>query len=146
MYPANLITMHKYLYIAVIMLAVLLVLLFETDILMPGFLPGDNTTQYLVGLASVALTFGGCYLALKLFAFGCIKRQLEDEKTALSAFNKWQSVRMAIIAIMILGDITLYYGSLASDSPKYCCVIAALAVVFCWPNPPKSAKSETLEQ
>lgn len=138
--------MHKLTYIAIIILAIIEVLLFETAVLTPAFLPQDSTTQYIVGLASVVLTFGGCYLALKLFAFSSIKRQLEDEDTAVRAFDKWQNVRMAIIAVMILGDITLYYGSLVSDSPKYCCVIAALAIVFCWPNLPQVSKSEPSEQ
>ena len=67
-------------FLFVLLVGFLLVLLYETEILEPTNLAGDVTLVYVITVAMEFLTISVIPLALKLFSFKAIHRQLVTRK------------------------------------------------------------------
>lgn len=100
------------------------------------YLSHDPNTDYVVGVVSFLTAIGGTYLALRLLAFKAFVRKLTsaDDAHAWAVYKKWSFARLAVIAVAMWVNVSLYYATSYADSIKYCLLIVMIAAVFCWPS------------
>lgn len=123
-------------YIAVWVITGLIALCSEEGFLPVEYLSHDPNTDYVVGVVSFLTAIGGTYLALRLLAFKAFVRKLTgaDDAHAWAVYKKWSFARLAVIAVAMWVNVTLYYATSYTDSIKYCLLIVMIAAVFCWPS------------
>lgn len=125
----------KILFVLMLSAAACFTILSETGLLPTDYAAADGTALYRLELLSVLSCLGGTYLALRLFAFGFVKRQLNQNNRdrAAAAQCNWNTIRTLILAVAVWTNLILYYASSYTTTPKYCLLIALTACVFCWP-------------
>ena len=118
-------------YVLTLAAAGLLAAAFELGWLPSGFVEATPETLYTANLFSIVTALGGTYLALRLMAFGKVKRMVaESEK----AYCKFLALRQLIIGVAIYANLFLYYALLSADNAAmYCLLITLVAHCFCWP-------------
>lgn len=120
------------LYLGAIALGLLLVALGETDVLPAGLWAGDKLAEtYAVG-AMELLTICAIPLALRLFKFGAVARQLAARPA--SALLRWGVVRIAMIAVPMVANTLLYYLFMHVGF-GYMAIIGLLCLAFVYPSP-----------
>lgn len=118
-------------------LAGVIALLSETGLLPTDYFPYSSADlHYWADLFSFVTAIGGTYLALRLPFFPRIKSRLTgpDEPQALRYYLHITRLRLIIVAIAVWGNAVLYYAASYSPTPKYCLLIALLALFFCHPS------------
>lgn len=123
-------TVSRLYYIGVWCVAALLAAAFETDALASGFIPSSPTATYAASMVCTVLTIVCTWGALRLFAFRAIKGALKAKPDTL---GRWNAVRTTVLAIGILGNLLVYYGTFTS-SALYALFITLVGFVFCWPK------------
>lgn len=118
-------------YVLTLAAAGLLAAAFELGWLPSGFVEATPETLYTANLFSIVTALGGTYLALRLMAFGKVKRMVaECEK----AYCKFLALRQLIIGVALYANLFLYYALLSPDNTAmYCLLITLVAHCFCWP-------------
>ena len=117
-------------------LTALVFLCFEQEWLPAGFIAGGELNYFLSVLA-VAVTLGGVYLCLRLLSLQRIRQRFQgiSQEEAVRRYQQVADWRTALLLIVYLTDILLYFGSADyASSAKYCLIIALIAAVFCWPS------------
>lgn len=117
-------------------LAALTFLCFEQEWLPAGFIAGGELNYFLSVLA-VAVTLGGVYLCLRLLSLQRIRQRFQgiSQEEAARRYQQVAYWRTALLLIVYVTDILLYFGSAGyASSAKYCLIIALIAAVFCWPS------------
>lgn len=122
-------------YTAIWLVAILLVVLFESDCLLPGGFAGEDRAVYLAQTLSILITLGCIPLALKLFSIDFIRKRLsvKNGESSLPAYRCWSEVRMFLLAFPLIVNLVLYYLTMEVSS-AYCALIVVLAMLFCWPS------------
>ena len=92
---------------ASIAICVLLVFLFETDILPIGTLTEAKSSEFVMSVIMELLTLCVIPLALKLFKFKNIHTQLTEGKH-LSLLS-WGLIRLCLLAVPMILNTVLYY-------------------------------------
>ncbi len=114
-----------------IVLALLIVLLFEADIILPGIIASDQTMQYVLLMLMELLTVVCIPLALKLFSMKSVKRRLvAGGNSPLMLFG---TLRLAMLGAPIVVNALLYYLSL-SAAFGYLAILGALCLAFVYPS------------
>lgn len=114
-----------------IFLSLIIVLLYECDLLIGGELEGDAVLEYqLVGTMEL-ITICLIPLALRLFKFKFVHRQITDE--SVKGMKKWGILRIAMIAIPMLVNTFLYY-QFVNVAFGYMGIIGLLSLVFVYPS------------
>lgn len=112
-------------------LALLIVLLFEADIILPGIIASDQTMQYVLLMLMELLTVVCIPLALKLFSMKSVKRRLvAGGNSPLMLFG---TLRLAMLGAPIVVNALLYYLSL-SAAFGYLAILGALCLAFVYPS------------
>lgn len=120
-------------YMAVWAVAILLVVLFEFECLLPGLFAGEERAVYLAQTISILITLGCIPLALKLFSLKYVERRLREGGSNLTVYRGWCEVRIALLAFPLIINLLLYY-LIMEVSSAYCALIVVLAMLFCWPS------------
>ena len=122
-------------YVAIWFAAILLVILFESDCLLPGGFAGEDRIVYLAQTLSILITLGCIPLALKLFSIDFIRKRLsvKNDSNRLVAYRFWSEVRMCLLVFPLIVNLLLYYLTMEISS-AYCALIVVLAMLFCWPS------------
>ena len=110
-------------YVAVWFAAILLVILFESDCLLPGGFAGEDRIVYLAQTLSILITLGCIPLALTV----------KNDSNRLVAYRFWSEVRMCLLVFPLIVNLLLYYLTMEVSS-AYCALIVVLAMLFCWPS------------
>ena len=88
-------------------LSLLVVVLFETDLLPVGLLVGDKSSEFVPATVMELLTLCTIPLALRLFRFRRVSAQLKTApKRALLC---WGTFRMLLICVPMMANCLLYY-------------------------------------
>lgn len=125
-------------FIVVWLLVIGLFGLYETGILEEGILAHDGRVCYILQTASILLTL--CLIPASLKMFGqAMGKSIENEQTDmfLKRYQRWSEIRLALLAIVILIDLSVYYTTLSSIG-GLCAVVGLTATLFCWPENIKS--------
>lgn len=120
-----------FLFVAAIVVAALLILLFECSLITPGALATDTTTDFVVECVMVIITIAMIPLALRLFRFKSIHRDLTARKE--QALAKWGTIRILMLAIPMWLNVVCYYLFL-NTGYSYLALILFLSMWFVFPT------------
>ena len=114
----------------------ILILLFEEHVLPSNFIPSTPSTDYVLSLISLIVTFGGIFIALRLFKKEKqeMARTGEDAEAQRQVYLKWNGRRIGIIFSAVFTNLIIYYGGSFNESAKYSLIITLIGAIFCWPE------------
>ncbi|MCM1078558.1 MAG: hypothetical protein NC344_09595 [Bacteroidales bacterium] len=118
-------------YIGSIMLAVAMVVLYETQTILEGGLAGNVQGEFLAVTAMELITICAIPFALRLFKFRKI-REIITEKKADGLF-RMALVRMAMICLPMLINTLLYYLYMA-PAFGYMAIVGFISMAFITPT------------
>ena len=72
--------------------ALIVVAVFETNVILPGTLAGNGVTEYYVTMALELLTVAGLPLSLRLFKFPAVIRNLQADKADTQVLHRFAFV------------------------------------------------------
>ena len=122
--------------------ALLMVVLYETDILEAGVLADSKQTEFIATTTMEITTLAGVFLALRLFKFRAIHQNLVSQKAP--ALLKWGLLRLVLLEGQMLCNTYLYYMYMASTF-GYMAIIQLLCLPFVWPSMER-CMAETTEE
>lgn len=128
-------------YIAYFLLAVVLVVLYETNVFEKGSLAGKTTETYVLECVGIMLTVVFIPLALKSFHLALERMAEREEPIRRRLYVRWNEIRLAMFVVVVLLNVSIYYAT-GKDSCGYCAIIGAVASLFCWPPTKKGMRNE----
>jgi len=123
--------------------ALLMVVLYETDILEAGVLADSKQTEFIATTTMEITTLAGVFLALRLFKFRAIHQNLVSQKAP--ALLKWGLLRLVLLEGQMLCNTYLYYMYMAPTF-GYMAIIQLLCLPFVWPNMERCMAETTEEE
>lgn len=133
MKPQTLLRHLRIEYFALLAVSLLIVLLYECGVWEKGLLAQDPQTEYAAQTLGIILTMGLIPLAIKGFVTILKKRILPlPAQEALKPYLLWSEVRIALLWVVVIISLPVYYGS--SDIGLYCAIVGALASLYCFPT------------
>lgn len=109
-----------------------IVILYETETLLPGSLAGNANAEFLTVSLMEILTICMVPLALRLFKFGNIGRSLASDGGRRLA--KWGSIRMMMICMPMMVNTLFYYLFGFNVAFGYMGIICLICLVFINPT------------
>ena len=117
-----------------IILAAIIIVLYETECLLPGNLP-DASVNFIAGTVMVLLTMGAIPFALYMFRIPKIHRQLTcDAQKAPQRLLQFGMLRLLMLAAPMVVNIWFYYFFGFTTSYFYLAVILFLSMFFIYPS------------
>lgn len=128
------------------MLVVLLVVLYEYDVLPQGVFADDAQACYVMQATGILLTVGMIPLSLRMFSLSLTRyvRRL-SLPDALVSYRRWSEVRLDMLLAPALFDMTVYYTTLDTTG-LLCAGMVLLVSLFCVPGRTRLLKELDLEQ
>lgn len=123
--------------------ALLMLVLYETDILEAGVLADSKQTEFIATTTMEITTLAGVFLALRLFKFRAIHQNLVSQKAP--ALLKWGLLRLVLLEGQMLCNTYLYYMYMAPTF-GYMAIIQLLCLPFVWPNMERCMAETTEEE
>ena len=133
-------------FVAYVLLAVLLVVLYETHVFVMGALAGDATAVYVAESAGILLAVILTPVALKSFHKALVRMvYMDDDAARRRCYVKWNEIRLAMFVAVVLVNISVRYMT-ADMMCGWCAVIGAIASLFCWPTKGGIAAELTMKE
>lgn len=128
------------------MLVVLLVVLYEYDVLPQGVFADDAQACYVMQATGILLTVGMIPLSLRMFSLSLTRyvRRL-SLPDALVSYRRWSEVRLGMLLAPALFDMTVYYTTLDTTG-LLCAGMVLLVSLFYVPGRTRLLKELDLEQ
>lgn len=118
-------------FISATVFALIVVVLYETDILESGLFADDKNLEFLMTALMELVTLGCVFLALRLFKFKKIHEQLVAQKEF--ALRKWGALRLTLLLIPMVANVILYYMFM-NTTFGYMAIIQLLCLPFVFPT------------
>ena len=118
-------------FLAGCMLVLMIVCLYETEVVVPGLLATDKQSEFLLTFLMELMTLGCAFLGLRLFKYEKIHQELTTGKAV--ALRKWGVVRLLILLVPLWADTLLYYLYM-NTTFGYLGIILALCLPFVYPS------------
>lgn len=112
-------------------ITVVLVVLFETDILPSGLMATEKQTEFLLTTLMELLTLPSVYMALRLFKFDKVHQDLVTRKA--DGLRRWGLIRLAILLLPMPLNTVLYYLFM-NTTFGYMAIILAICLPFVYPS------------
>ena len=112
-------------------LAVLVAVLFETDVLPSGLWSEALSAEFICRCIMEVVALGGIWLALRLFRFQRVHADLMARKSV--ALQKWGMLRLLLLEAPMLLNTILYYMYMQTTY-GYLAIIALLTLPFVYPS------------
>ena len=112
-------------------ITVLLVVLFETDVLPSGLMATEKQTEFLLTTLMELLTLASVYMALRLFKFEKVHQELVTRKA--DGLRRWGLIRLAILLLPLPLNTVLYYLFM-NTTFGYMAIILAICLPFVYPS------------
>lgn len=118
-------------YLLCVGISLILVLLYENDLLLPGYAADRTSEQYVFQIVLELLTLAVIPSSLYLFKTKKVEGQLHTlgEKALL----RWGSIRMLALGIPLMANTFLYYRFM-SVAFGYMAIILFLSMFFVFPS------------
>ena len=125
-------------YLLVWLLSLGIVVLYETGVMEEGTWAHDVRICYVLQTLTILLTLCLIPVSLKMFSAVLNKRvlPLENAESKLLSYLHWSEVRLALMAIVALIGLSVYYSTLSSIG-GLCALVGLLASLFCLPGEEK---------
>ena len=118
-------------YIAQIALALVVVVLFELDVLPVGVMADDKQSDFIFTALMEIVSLGAAFLGLRLFKFKAIHDDLVKRQE--KAIWKWGMARLIILEAPMVIDTLLYYIYM-NTTYGYLAIIMLLTLPFVFPS------------
>ena len=118
-------------YIAQIALALVVVVLFELDVLPVGVMADDKQSDFIFTALMEIVSLGAAFLGLRLFKFKAIHDDLVKRQE--KAMWKWGMARLIILEAPMVIDTLLYYIYM-NTTYGYLAIIMLLTLPFVFPS------------
>ena len=112
-------------------ITVVLVVLFETDVLPSGLMATEKQTEFLLTTLMELLTLASVYMALRLFKFEKVHQELVTFKA--DGLRRWGLIRLAILLLPMPLNTVLYYLFM-NTTFGYMAIILAICLPFVYPS------------
>ena len=112
-------------------ITVVLVVLFETDVLPSGLMATEKQTEFLLTTLMELLTLASVYMALRLFKFDKVHQELVTRKA--DGLRRWGLIRLAILLLPMPLNTVLYYLFM-NPTFGYMAIILAICLPFVYPS------------
>lgn len=114
-----------------ILVSLVIIVLYETEILLPGMWATDKLLQYYLAITMELVTISFIPLSLKLFKFKKVKASIEAE--AEGGLRKWGQIRITMLTLPMMLNTWLYYQFIGI-SFGYMGIIGLLCLFFVYPS------------
>lgn len=111
-------------------------LLFESEMVMPGWMAGAADAEYIALSLMVLVTLGAIPSALRLFKTAKVGTELTARKEA--ALLKWGTVRLGMLGVPFVVDTFLYYMFMR-PAFGYLAIILLICLIFVYPSEDRCA-------
>ena len=115
-------------FIGGILMPILIVLLFETEVLMPGTAAGRTQAEFVLTVIMELVTLADAWLALRLFKMEIIRSDLQRRKEV--ALLKWGTLRIFLLDMPMLFNAFLYEMFLQTTF-GYLAIISSCSICRC---------------
>lgn len=112
-------------------ITVVLVVLFETDVLPSGLMATEKQTEFLLTTLMELLTLASVYMSLRLFKFEKVHQELVTRKA--DGLRRWGLIRLAILLLPMPLNTVLYYLFM-NTTFGYMAIILAICLPFVYPS------------
>lgn len=129
-------------YIAQIVIALVLIVLFETDMLPVGIKADDKQSDFVLTALMEIVSLGAAFLGLRLFKFKPIHNDLVNRKAP--AMWKWGMARLIILEAPMVINTLLYYIYM-NTTFGYLGIMLLLCLPFVFPSKNR-CEAETTEE
>ena len=119
------------LFVSGIVLVLMIVCLYETEVVVPGLLATDKQSEFLLTFLMELMTLGCAFFGLRLFKFEKIHQELITGKAV--ALRKWGMIRLLLLLLPLWADTLLYYIYM-NPTFGYLGIILALCLPFVYPS------------
>ena len=130
-------------YAGIAALVLLLIVLFETEVLESGVMAEDKQSELLLTFVMELVSLGAAFLGLRLFKFKTVHDDLVTRKEA--AMMKWGLIRLLIIEVPMLADTLLYYIYM-NTTFGYLGIMLLLCMPFVYPSMNRCIAETTEEE
>lgn len=113
-------------------MTLLLVILYELEILMPGNLIDERNFVFFMQVVMEFVTIAVIPIALKLFSLKSIRSQLIEGKESSLLF--WGTIRINLLCLPMLVNTWMYYQAALSPAFGYMAIILFLSSFFVYPS------------
>ena len=118
-------------YIAQIVIVLVIIVLFETDMLPVGIKADDKQSDFVLTALMEIISLGAAFLGLRLFKFKLIHNDLVKRKAP--AMWKWGMTRLLILEAPMVINTLLYYIYM-NTTFGYLGIILLLCLPFVFPS------------
>jgi hypothetical protein len=124
----------KWEFYSTVVIALVMIIIFENDILISGAYACDKTSEFFAATVMEILTICAIPLALRLFKFKSVHNSIvADEAKAASKLLSWASLRMGLLCIPLIVNALLYYLYM-NVAFGYMGIILFLSLFFIYPS------------
>ena len=118
-------------YVAGIVLPLVIVCLYETEVVVPGLLATEKQSEFLAMTGMELTSLAAAFLGLRLFKFPKIHEALVTQKAP--ALKKWGLLRLLVLEVPMISNTYLYYLYM-NTTFGYLGIILALCLPFVYPS------------
>ena len=118
-------------FVALLTITILWVVLAETGVIETGQFAGNAQQEFLQVAVMEIATLGSVFLALRLFKFKAIHKELVENKE--QALLKWGLIRLVLLEVPMLSN-TLFYYQFLNTTFGYLAIIQLLCLPFVFPT------------
>lgn len=116
-------------------LTLLIIILFETEIIVPGFFSDEDNVQLFVGMIMVIVVLAFIPSSLYLFKTKHVHGLLHDDESSASRHLLfWGTIRMMMLCVPMVVCMFLYYAFGLNVRFFYLSVICALCLFMVYPS------------
>ena len=130
-------------YMLLVAVALVLVLLYELDVLETGFLADSKQTEFVAMTCMELTSLAAAFLGLRLFKFPKIHEELVTQKEP--AMLKWGILRLLVLEIPMVSNTYIYYIYM-NTTFGYLAIILLRCLPFVFPSVNRCIAETTEEE
>lgn len=116
-----------------ILISIVMVVLFETETLLPGYCQGDTGAAFIILSMMEVLTICAIPLSLRLFKFKKVRASITGPESHRGLLA-WGSFRMMLVCVPMMANTLFYYMFDLKPAFGYMGIISLICLVFISPS------------
>lgn len=129
---------------ASIIVSLVIILLYETEVLLPGGMSDNANMEFLAVSGMEIITICMIPLSLKLLKLNGVKARLKQH--GAREYIKWGSIRMAMICVPMMVNTLMYYVAGLNVAFGYMGIICFVCLAFIYPSETRCANETRIEE
>lgn len=121
-------------------ISLIIVVLFETDVLLSGACADDVNVQFLVVTVVELVTLCCIPLAVRMMRFKKVRNEIKAGR-----YLKWAFVRQALLSLLLVCNTLLYYIYM-NVAFGYMAIIVLLSMIFIFPTMSRMNSETSIEE